>query len=1636
MRKGFTKFLTLLAALTVSIGMWGAEETLTWAYSGIQAACTDPSGITMSSSNGSSTIASSMAASFSNIKTKGESSLTGFSYRLQSTSGTYLGVKASKTIDENQYVEATFTVPTGYVFKLKTISFPFCAKSTSISARLTISDADTEVTPSDQTASSNNSATISYSDALMSEELSGNVTVKIWFWMPSSTSTGKYAGLGDLAITGDLASSCETSITTQPSDAILAIGDANPELSVVATNAQSYAWKESSDGTSYDGASALATTASYTPSVNDAVQTKYYYCEVTSSCDGSTVVKSDIVTVDVKASIANYTVSLDPNGGTIDDATGWTLNGSNYEKTVSEGTELTLPTFTKDSRTFKTWRQSSVDYASPITVNADMSLTAIWTAAAQSVAYYWEGAEGGATEFGGTATHYNADTPDGDNTRVNYKNTTNGVDYYTICLNGKTDYSTDHIRIALGQNVKTGDVINMVAYYSKDGTKTVAPKIANSSNTELVTGTTPPNIYSSGSPELQSVTLPADFEGSELRFTRSTTATNVFITKLQIISNDAVEEDQLRTITFDADGGSSVADVVVANGKRAVKPADPTKTNAIFEGWYNGGSLYDWTTAVTADLALTAHWTQMYNVTYTSEHGTAPAAVEGVSQVALTALEADGYAFQGWTADQDVTVGGEAKTAGTVLAAGATAVLSANTTFTAQWAQAFTVTYYNGSTALGTEQVVSGGNPANYATYQAIDHYDFVEWKNSSDAAVTIASEVITADANYYGSWTANYATTIDFTTYVAETQLTTSLADVLAADNDAYTCGGTFNNSEWGTTAEDDAYQGYKFKDNGVYIEFLLQSGKRATFLFGNYGSTGTIKIGSADAVECTLTDNQYVVNASEDVVVRFTTGGTGTVTMKSITIADQPAVSDDVTLSDLKIDGTTATDFEASKTIYYRYVDYGTATSAMPKITEVTPNHTNATAGTIQNIQYISEGGYYLSQVKITAEDGENYQWYQVRTFVQPKQGVSLIKATHTSGSKTEATVTGYIGGTYDKSTQTNGKLGSTGHYFGVQLASGNFQSGDVVKVVASALNGGNTATLYADNAGTTAIGDAAFDANTLTAYYTLTAEVEKVYLYRASSACNPNVDYIEVQRYMDPFIQSFTLAGETGTISGTNITVEVPASTDLTSLTPTIVAWANGSATIDKSGAQDFSSAQTYTVSSAYAEDTPTEYTITVTKETASSDATLSALAVAGNTLVPAFDPAVTEYSVELPYGTLISSLPEVTYTVNHSGATAVKTDATALPGATTIVVTAEDATAKTYTINFTVSNWQNIAIWDGSTMDAVATSPDATTGLAWTVTGFKTIAEYECSCGSKAYTKVLPSGGSASDSRNIAVVVPEGYVAKFYVTFATHSDGDERGMFIGTAATKTVDESSVLELYSSSRASLTGGTSEPVGAGTYYINPMASVDFGEIRVLLRSGMVRTEMLGNGVLGTSCVKYNVALEDIEGATFYELNGKNTDGKIVFDEIVSGDLEAGNPYVFQASGDRLVLYYGTTSVENPVDNGNGMYGTFTAITITELTDVYYFAQKALWSCSDLTELSVPANRAYVKLSEIPDATTSPAPGRRRITLGVNGAQVATDIEQTSQELRAKSQKILIDGQLFILRGEKLYDATGRMVK
>ncbi|MBP5603429.1 MAG: InlB B-repeat-containing protein [Treponema sp.] len=70
------------------------------------------------------------------------------------------------------------------------------------------------------------------------------------------------------------------------------------------------------------------------------------------------------------------------------------------------------------------------------------------------------------------------------------------------------------------------------------------------------------------------------------------------------------------TVTFDTDGGSTVSPQTVNKGEKVVKPAVPIKTDDEdnlyeFLGWYNGKKKYDFSATVKEDITLKAKWNKI-----------------------------------------------------------------------------------------------------------------------------------------------------------------------------------------------------------------------------------------------------------------------------------------------------------------------------------------------------------------------------------------------------------------------------------------------------------------------------------------------------------------------------------------------------------------------------------------------------------------------------------------------------------------------------------------------------------------------------------------------------------------------------------------------------------------------------------------------------------------------------------------------------------------------------------------------------------------------------------------------------------------------------------------------------------------
>ena len=108
----------------------------------------------------------------------------------------------------------------------------------------------------------------------------------------------------------------------------------------------------------------------------------------------------------------------------------------------------------------------------------------------------------------------------------------------------------------------------------------------------------------------------------------------------------------------------------VTKGYNVAVPTAPTKEGYVFAGWYADAAFttpFYFGTVIEADTTVYAKWVEevvTYTVTYVSEQGTAPAAVELVTlPETLPTLEADSYEFGGWYLDETFETAAAAGTA-------------------------------------------------------------------------------------------------------------------------------------------------------------------------------------------------------------------------------------------------------------------------------------------------------------------------------------------------------------------------------------------------------------------------------------------------------------------------------------------------------------------------------------------------------------------------------------------------------------------------------------------------------------------------------------------------------------------------------------------------------------------------------------------------------------------------------------------------------------------------------------------------------------------------------------------------------------------------------------------------------------
>lgn len=151
-------------------------------------------------------------------------------------------------------------------------------------------------------------------------------------------------------------------------------------------------------------------------------------------------------------------------------------------------------------------------------------------------------------------------------------------------------------------------------------------------------------------------------------------------------------------------------------------------------------------------------------------------------------------------------------------------------------------------------------------------------------------------------------------------------------------------------------------------------------------------------------------------------------------------------------------------------------------------------------------------------------------------------------------------------------------------------------------------------------------------------------------------------------------------------------------------------------------------------------------------------------------------------------------------------------------------------------------------------------------------------------------------------------------------------------------------------------------------------------------------------SGDYGTICLPYAVAAEDMAGAEFFSIAGKiMKDGKpqsIVLEQVTN--LEAGVPYIFSATSDKLIAAYSGKAVA-VAEEANGLIGSFEGQDVAE--GMYLIsAQNKVQLCGKGCKIS--GNRAYIDMNEVPEYSGEVGVNQRLISF-----EDATGISETMVE-------------------------------
>ena len=178
--------------------------------------------------------------------------------------------------------------------------------------------------------------------------------------------------------------------------------------------------------------------------------------------------------------------------------------------------------------------------------------------------------------------------------------------------------------------------------------------------------------------------------------------------------------------------GGTYATQIVQAGEKAIEPDVPSRQGYQFTDWYLDDTKYDFNTAVTGDMTLTAKWTaNSYTITFDTGGGSAIAPITQDYGTAITAPAdptREGYTFIGWDTEIPTTMPAE------------------NMTIKAQWRiNRYTVTFDTdgGSTVAPITQ--DYGTAITAPADPTRGGYTFIGWDKAIPATMPAGDMTITA---------------------------------------------------------------------------------------------------------------------------------------------------------------------------------------------------------------------------------------------------------------------------------------------------------------------------------------------------------------------------------------------------------------------------------------------------------------------------------------------------------------------------------------------------------------------------------------------------------------------------------------------------------------------------------------------------------------------------------------------------------------------------------------------------------------------------------------------------------------------------------------------------------------------------